>query len=120
MAIPLCVYYFVIVPRFLNILFSSLYFHFGRERKRVRERKKKYVCVFSLTGCTPLTKQLCPWTAFFISVSDFDFNTLICFLECPSRSLRPICSCMLSTFTFRALSIFIILKIAQVVPLKNC
>ena len=87
----------------------------------MRERKKKvYVCVFSLTGSTPLTKQLCPWTAFFIFDSDFDFNTLICFCRVSISLLTfPICSCTLPTFTVRALSILIILKIAQVVPLKT-
>ena len=107
MVIPLCVYYFVIVPPFLNILsfFLFVFSFWKREEKGVRERKKKYVCVFRLTGSTPLIKQLCPWTAFFIFVSDFDFNTLMCFFRVSVSLLTfSICSCTLSTFTFKPLA----------------
>ena len=47
MAIPLCVYYFVIVPRFLNILsfFLFVFSFWKREKKGVRERKKKYILI---------------------------------------------------------------------------
>lgn len=122
MVIRLCVYYFVIVSPFLNILsfFLFVFSFWKREKKSEGEKEKSYVCVFSLTGSTPLTKQLCPWTAFFIFVSDFDFNTLICFFRVYISLLTfPICSSTLPAFTIRALSILIILKIAQVVPLKT-
>lgn len=52
----------------------------------MRERKKKYVCVLRLTGATPLTKQLCPWTAFFIFVSDLFFNLFYLFIRKTSQT----------------------------------
>lgn len=47
MAIPLCVYYFVIVPRFLNILslFLFVFSFWKREKKSEGEKEKVCVCI---------------------------------------------------------------------------